>query len=181
MNQQIRFGTWVKTNDNVAKRILVGNENQFFSQHKLSSIMKMLFILALPLLQFFTSNQPNLNPKSNEFRINNLKFANSIDNVPPSNLRVTWHFCGGIPGCRHCCLTLGSPLSGAHEWEMHPVMPNGQYIYGGTPYLTKKTSGNSWHVGMIGDPDCFVIKYRQIGGQWQVSQKICPSSQCCYP
>ncbi|WP_425421785.1 hypothetical protein [Phaeodactylibacter xiamenensis] len=141
--------------------------------------MKTIIFLLIPFLQLLGAGSSTNGLSAAKPYPPSLLLASS-EELPPY-VTVSWRFCGGISGCRHCCLTLKSPQTGAHEWEMHPVLPNGQYIYGGTPYMKKTTSGNVWIVGMIGDPDCFIIRYRQAGGQWQNSQKICPSSQCCYP
>lgn len=97
--------------------------------------------------------------------------------LPPS-ISGSWTRCYGIPSCRYCCLRLTCTLQGTVEYQMFQVIAGEVQPY---PYASY-TGSNVWNFGIIGDPDKFIVKYRNIGSStWHQSREMSPPVNCCYP
>lgn len=99
--------------------------------------------------------------------------------VQNPTLQATFTKCQGIATCKYCCVTFKTSLQGRIEYRMHKIYQGGQIEP--TEYGSH-TGGNNWNYGIVGDPDPFVIKYRNVGSNtWHQSHVITPPKYCCYP
>lgn len=121
------------------------------------------FTLLLPLLLFSAATPPSETVPV------------ALEQSP--TLQATFRKCGD-PVCLYCCVTFKTSLQGRIEYRMHKIYQGGQIEP--TEYGSY-TGGSTWNYGIVGDPDPFVIKYRNVGSNtWHQSRVITPSG-CCYP
>lgn len=98
----------------------------------------------------------------------------------PPNFTYSIRKCGAETRgtCSYCCAKFSSGLQGRVEYRMH-------WVYQGQVQSTAYQSyigGSTWHFGVLGNPDAFVIKYRNVGSNtWHQSYVITPPKDCCYP